>query len=111
MVIQEILRCEMQPNELATILAALRQWQEQLISYGPSLRERYPQLDGLPVCTVADINKLCEKLNTSVTRQQQVSRCCACGAVNGTLTPLGAQQYCDMCWSDANRNSPVTEPK
>ena len=57
------------PRELATVLAALRLWQQQLKKHGIALTNSYPQfLEERPL-SVKQIDRLCEQLNEPATRQ------------------------------------------
>lgn len=53
----------MTSHELATVLAALRHWQKQTAAQ-PGLPPAYPHFDTHQPLTAAEIDRLCERLNT-----------------------------------------------
>ena len=57
------------PRELATVLAALRLWQQQLNKHGIALTNGYPQFLKERPLSVTQIDRLCEQLNEAATRQ------------------------------------------
>ena len=57
------------PRELATVLAALRFWQQQLSKHGIALTNSYPQFLVERPLSVKQIDRLCEQLNEPATRQ------------------------------------------
>ena len=57
------------PPELATILAALRLWQQQLRKHGIALANGYPQFSEERPLSEKQIDRLCEQLNEPATRQ------------------------------------------
>ena len=57
------------PRELATVLAALRLWQQQLSKDGIELTNSYPRSWKSGPLSVKQIDRLCEQLNEPATRQ------------------------------------------
>ena len=57
------------PRELATVLAALRLWQQQLKKHGIGLTIGYPQFLEEQPLSVKQIDRLCEQLNEPATQQ------------------------------------------
>ena len=53
----------MQSRELATVLVALRYWQEQLVAHGTAIADRFPQFEEHNPLTLREIDDLCEGLN------------------------------------------------
>lgn len=55
-------------RELATVLVALRHWQEYMLSLGSGaarqVRQQYDHFTDAPPLTVAQIDRLCERINT-----------------------------------------------
>lgn len=99
------------PSDLATILAALRYFQDEFQTTQPAeLMALFPQFDMAPPISTADIDALCERLNTA--EEDQDDNLCDCEAAgffcagvpgvlahleNGLLA-LGAKvERCDQC--------------
>ena len=96
-------------RQLATVLAALRHWQEQLQRHGAELAARFPQFDDHSPLSVAEIDWLCDLLNES---SEQTPETCDCespgyfcsgvpGIVarieNGRLAASDTAERCDIC--------------
>lgn len=52
---------QLSDRELATVLASLRYWQDEMARYDQSTLEHFQDVTPL---TVAEIDELCERLNT-----------------------------------------------
>ncbi len=55
------------PRELATVLAALRHWQQQLARQGLALADAFPQFADERPLSMEEIDSLCDLLNDSDT--------------------------------------------
>ena len=53
------------PRELATVLAALRHWQQQLAREGLPFADGFPHFSDETPLSVDEIDALCERLNQS----------------------------------------------
>ncbi len=99
------------PSELATLLAALRYFQDEFQASQPGeLVELFPQFEtAAPLCAV-EINSLCERLNMPEPAEDQES--CDCEAPGffhagvpgilahlqqGRVAPGALVERCDMC--------------
>jgi hypothetical protein len=51
-------------RELATVLAALRLWQQQMSTLGSEGQQSFPQLVGMQPLSAGEIDRLCERINT-----------------------------------------------
>ena len=56
-------------RERATVLAALRLWEQQLRDHGVTLTNGYPQFSEERPLSEKQIDRLCEQLNEPATRQ------------------------------------------
>jgi len=95
-------------RNLATILAALRYWQQAITANGPYFADQFPQFELLRPLTVAEIDALCEELNAP----DNSSDLCYCEAPgffcagvpgvlahleNGRVAPGAKVERCDLC--------------
>jgi len=97
------------PRELATVLAALRHWQQASLVPGNSLAESFPQFDGLTPLTASEIDALCECLNSAAAFADEPCECAGPGCFyssvpgiiaavsNGRLLPAATVERCDLC--------------
>jgi|GEM_PF-2270697 hypothetical protein len=95
-------------RNLATILAALRCWQQALAVNGPNFADQFEQFELLRPLTVAENDALCEELNAP----DDSSDLCDCEAAGffcagvpgilahleeGRVAPGAKVERCDMC--------------
>lgn len=57
------------PQELATVLAALRHWQHTICSQGDGAARSFPHFEAVPPLTSDEIDDLCERLNCDMPDQ------------------------------------------
>ena len=99
------------PSELATILAALRYFQDEFQASQPGeLVNLFPQFESAPPLTAAEIDSLCERLNLPEPEEDQEP--CDCEAPGffhagvpgilahlqeGRVAPGALVERCDLC--------------
>lgn len=92
-------------RELATTLAALRYWQQQLSREGLAFADGYPHFSDETPLSVAEIDSLCDLLNEADTRCDCELPGTFCSGVpgilahleQGRLAPNSKVERCDIC--------------
>ncbi len=93
------------PSELATVLAALRHWQQHLQRAGTAFADGFPHFSNEPPLSVDEIDVLCSVLNEPDTRCHCELPGTFCSGVPGTLShmeqgriaPNSKVERCDIC--------------
>ena len=92
-------------RELATTLAALRHWQQQLQREGITFADGFPHFSDETPLSVAEIDSLCHLLNEADTRCDCELPGTFCSGVpgilahleQGRLAPNSKVERCDIC--------------
>ena len=93
------------PRELATVLAALRHWQQQLARQGLALADAFPQFADERPLSMEEIDSLCDLLNDSDSPcdcERPGEFCSGVPGViarmeQGRLAPNATVERCDLC--------------